>query len=190
MYNEIWSASVPPKVRIFPWRLSQNGLATQENRQRRSFERDARCQICGVEDESGFHAVVRCTKATALRHEMRNVWVLPNEQQFQHSGPDWLPLLLCSVDGETKAKTLLLWRAWHLRNDAIHGKGLETVYGSARFLTSYALSLNIAGQAVNGGPSDGKSKIQEGAKVQIRRHKDEADPLEWRRSELHPQTDG
>jgi hypothetical protein len=29
LYNEIWKANVPPKVRIFVWRLAQDGLATQ-----------------------------------------------------------------------------------------------------------------------------------------------------------------
>jgi hypothetical protein len=29
VYDRIWSADVPPKVRIFAWRLSQEGLATR-----------------------------------------------------------------------------------------------------------------------------------------------------------------
>jgi hypothetical protein len=31
LYNEIWSAKVPPKVRIFAWKLSHEGLATDSN---------------------------------------------------------------------------------------------------------------------------------------------------------------
>jgi hypothetical protein len=66
------------------------------------------------EDESGFHAVLRCTKAAALQHEMRKQWWLPGEQQFCESGPDWLILLLHTVDKDAKALILmLLWRAWH-----------------------------------------------------------------------------
>jgi hypothetical protein len=34
MYMAIWSAKVPPKVRIFAWKLSQEGLATDCNRKR------------------------------------------------------------------------------------------------------------------------------------------------------------
>jgi hypothetical protein len=32
IYKNIWSAHVPPKVRIFAWRLSQEGLSTQLSR--------------------------------------------------------------------------------------------------------------------------------------------------------------
>jgi hypothetical protein len=62
--------------------------------------------------------------------------------------PNWLLHLLASVDGETKACILLLlWRAWYLRNDAVHAKGEGSIAGSAGFLASYALALHIAKDA-------------------------------------------
>jgi 5-methylcytosine-specific restriction endonuclease McrA len=88
LYNEIWKAKVPPKVRIFSWRLSQDGLATQCNRKRRTLADDAVCQLCGREDETGYHAVVSCTKSRALRHEMIRHWLLPDEGHFRSTGPD------------------------------------------------------------------------------------------------------
>jgi hypothetical protein len=108
MYVDIWTTKVPAKVLIFAWRLEQEGLATQVNRRMRKLEKEAKCQIYGKEDESGHHAVVRCTKALALRMEMRNHWRLPNKSQFQHAGPDWLHTLLSTLDKEATAKTLLL----------------------------------------------------------------------------------
>ena len=43
---------------------------------------------------------------------------------------------------ENRAQLLFcLWRAWHLRNNAIHGDGKASVYGSARFVESYWRSL-------------------------------------------------
>jgi hypothetical protein len=86
LLNEVWTARVPTKVRIFEWRLSRDGLATQENRRRRTLE----SQVCGMEDKTGFHATVRCTKAAALRRELRKFWPLPKEAQFRDTGPDWL----------------------------------------------------------------------------------------------------
>jgi hypothetical protein len=41
----------------------------------------------------------------------------------------------------------VFWRVWHLRNDAMHGKGTTIVRGSMEFLTGYVVSLNIAEQA-------------------------------------------
>jgi hypothetical protein len=163
VFKEIWAAAAPLKVRMFVWRLSQEALTTQTNRKKQTLERDAVCQICGMEEESGYHAVVRCTKAVALRHEMRRHWSLSGELQFQYTGPDWLPQMLSMVDKETKARILLLfWRVWHLRND-VHGQGRSTVAGSAEFLKHYAVSLGFAGQArLVAANEKGKEKMEEG----------------------------
>jgi hypothetical protein len=91
--------------------------------------------------------VIRCTKSAALRDEMRRYWLLPEEKLFRFTGPDWLLILLNSVDTESKAKILLLlWQSWHLRNGIIHAHGTCSVTGSALFLISYAESLKIASQ--------------------------------------------
>jgi hypothetical protein len=125
LYKQVWSADVPPKVRVFAWRHAQEGLAMQENRKMRKLCKAATCQICGIKDETGFHAVVRCTKFVALKQEMRSVRLLSGEEQFWHSGSNWLVLLLSSVSKDMGARILLLfWRAWHLRNDLVHGDGL------------------------------------------------------------------
>jgi hypothetical protein len=71
MYRGVWNTEAPPKVRVFTWRLAQEGLATQENRKQRKLCDTTIYQICGMEDEMGFHAVLRCTKVFALRLEMR-----------------------------------------------------------------------------------------------------------------------
>jgi hypothetical protein len=71
-------------------------------------------------------------------------------------------MLFNSVSKDIKAKVLLMWRVWHLRNNIVHGKGLAMVFESAEFLTSYAKSLNIARRTEAGGPSDkGKGKVYE-----------------------------
>jgi hypothetical protein len=58
---------VPPKVHISAWKLSLDGLATQCNRKKRNLTEAATCHSCGCEDESGYHAIVQCTKAKVLR---------------------------------------------------------------------------------------------------------------------------
>jgi hypothetical protein len=66
LYKDIWSANVPQKVKIFAWRLAQEVLTTQLNRTYRKLEENGRCQICGAEDESAHHAVIRCTRVVSL----------------------------------------------------------------------------------------------------------------------------
>jgi hypothetical protein len=127
-------------------------------------EKKAKCQICGKEDETGHHAVVRCSKAKTLRMELKNYWGLPAECLFQIADPDWLLTLLGNLSEEETAKTLLLfWRAWFLRNDVMHEKGTTMVKGSVDFLTSYATTLNITKHAARGDPiNKGKKIIHEG----------------------------
>jgi hypothetical protein len=85
------------------------------------------CQICGKKEETRYHAVVvRCPKVVGLRHALRKVWNLPEEEQFRFSGP--FMHMLYSVDDESRDRIMLLfWRAWHLRNDVLHGKGNATI---------------------------------------------------------------
>lgn len=154
---------------MFAWRLCKNGLAIQLKRKSRTLTKLGTCDICGMEDESAHHAVVRCTKAAALRKEIQQHWLLPDEQQFTFSGPDWLFLLLSRVNKETGARILLLfWRAWYLRNDSIHGKGTGSIRGSVQFLVSYSESLNIIHHGQGALPdAKGKAKIDEGCGTRI-----------------------
>jgi hypothetical protein len=41
----------------------------------------------------------------ALRHELRNIWRLPEERWFSYTGPEWLLHLLASVDKDAQEKT-------------------------------------------------------------------------------------
>jgi hypothetical protein len=164
LFKGIWAAQVPPKVRIFAWRLSQEGLATQYNRKQRKLTQHATCQVCGAGDETGYHAVVQCPKARALWQELRGSWMLPNEEQFRYSGADWLILLLNSVSKEVGMYILLMfWRAWFLRNDVMFGKGTASIIESANFLTAYAETLQVGKRGEPKEPDDkGKAKLNEG----------------------------
>jgi hypothetical protein len=157
--------NVPQKVRIFAWRLAQDGLATQLNRRHRKPEESGRCQVCGAEDESGHHVVISCMRAASLWREMRNHWSLPPEHMFMQDSHEWLLMLLSLVNKDSKARILLLlWHSWHLRNDVIHGRGLATVKGFVELLSSHATSLNIISGIRGQEPSaKGKEVVWKGA---------------------------
>jgi hypothetical protein len=87
--------------------------------------------------------MVRCTKAVALRQALRHVWDLPGEASFYYIGPDWLLVLLNSVNKETRANLMFLFsRVWHLRNDIIFGKGESLISTSVVFLQNYLTPMN------------------------------------------------
>jgi hypothetical protein len=129
LWECIWSAPVPTKVRIFGWRLVADNLATKNNKWRRNLETINTCSICGTETKNSYHATMSCTKARALRHMMRNLWNIPKESDFRFTWNDWLLVLLSNRSKtEQGLILLLLWRAWHLRNNAIHEDGMLVFY--------------------------------------------------------------
>jgi hypothetical protein len=71
MWNIIWKAKVPPKVRVFGWELASNTLGVQALRCARNMDQIATCSICGMDQETNHHAMVECTKAKALRQILK-----------------------------------------------------------------------------------------------------------------------
>lgn len=138
IWRNIWNLQAPPKVKIFAWRLSRDCLATQRNRKSRKLVSDSTCRTCGGEEEDGFHAVISCTRAKALRKEMREYWRLPADEELTNYGPDWLLLILEKLGTEERAQfVLVLWRSWFLRNDSLFGSGKASVRASVIFLQNF-----------------------------------------------------
>jgi ribonuclease HI len=142
IWEVLWKTKVQPKIRIFGWQLAHDSLPTGKNKWKRTLEIINVCKLCGQREEDGYHATVACTRARALREEMRKVWALPAEKHFKYTGRDWLLILLHGLSPEMRANVLmLLWRAWHLRNDAIHVKGEASIQESVNFLVRYSAEL-------------------------------------------------
>jgi hypothetical protein len=99
---------VPPKVRVFGWKLATNTLGVQVRRCRRKMDILPTCSICGTEAETSFHAMIVCTKVKALRQKMREEWDLPPDNNLRFKGDDWAIVLLSQVDDRMRAKLLFL----------------------------------------------------------------------------------
>lgn len=143
----IWQCPVPPKVRIFGWKLASNALATQENMYGRGMEEDPTCIVCGREPEDAFHAMMRCPHARDLWAVMRQEWSLPAERTFVPTGPEWILQALRAMTEQQRAMVLMiLWRIWHSHNEITHNKEPPTVQSSKHFLVSYLNSLMLIQQ--------------------------------------------
>ena len=141
IWDVIWKSNVPQKIRIFTWRLATEALAVQKSRCSRNMTTDPTCSICGREPEDGYHATMRCTKAAALRENIRKIWELPNENKLQNTGTEWTLNILSSVNADMRVKLMLLWwRAWHLRNNIIFGDGKAGIVSSTEFLNNYLMT--------------------------------------------------
>jgi ribonuclease HI len=142
VWDLVWKADVPQKVRIFAWRAATGSLAVKHGLHRRISTIDPVCSICGTCVEDDHHALITCTIAKALRHELRTIWSLPDEVLFNVKGKEWLLHLLSNATKEMRPKILfLLWRTWHHRNNIVHGDGKASVSASVSFLASYLTSF-------------------------------------------------
>ncbi|PNT64330.1 hypothetical protein BRADI_4g27666v3 [Brachypodium distachyon] len=160
LWNMIWECAVPPKIKVFAWKLAKESLAVQVNRHHRFKKVLPICSICGVENEDGFHAAMSCTKAKALRESVRSNWLLRSDSEMCNSGPDWVLMLLSKVAAVCRTHLLFLWwGAWHLRNDIIFAKGDASVTASAQFLFNYADSLQHLGKKIPKPDLKGKAPL-------------------------------
>jgi hypothetical protein len=101
-----------------------------------------------MQDETGYHATMVCTKALALRQGLKKVWNLPPEPVLAQSGNDWVLVLLDRLDHDMRCKMMFLWwRAWHHRNNIIFDDGLASVQNSISFLQNYLTTT----QSLNAG---------------------------------------
>lgn len=78
-WRDYWKMPLPHKILVFGWKIANNGLATQQNKHRRSIVQLDTCEICGNGAETLNHALVGCTHTTQLLTAMRTFWALPDE---------------------------------------------------------------------------------------------------------------
>lgn len=135
LWKLIWRAHIPQKIKIVAWKASVGALATMLGKVEHHIGVRAICPICGVEEETSFHALVTCGHARVLWDRMREVWPLPPSERLQHTGKDWLLLVLagCSADSRSMI-ILLIWRIWQMRNDIFHGNDATPTSISFEFL--------------------------------------------------------
>jgi hypothetical protein len=98
------------------------------------------CRICCAHREDLFHALMHCPHASALWEAMREVWEIPRVSTPARDR--WLEAWLLSMPMKLCDRVLMIvWRVWHARNKATHGKPLPLTIGSRRFIYSYMSSL-------------------------------------------------
>lgn len=141
-WRNLWKLNIPYKVKVFAWKLGNNGLAVKKNKMSRNIVADDICDVCGQVPEDGHHAAIGCRHATTLRNAMREHWCLSPEADLHYSGPEWFLSLLGRLDEATAASlVLILWRAWAARNDITHSTRGPGIGKSVSFLLRLEDSL-------------------------------------------------
>jgi len=93
----IWKLDVPPRIKVFAWKVGAQALATKMNLAIRVPAVDMRCDICGAVEELDVHVLFLCPLA-------REVW--------SHSGFEdalWQGGGLTALDIMGRLRTSCLW---------------------------------------------------------------------------------
>jgi hypothetical protein len=146
VWRKIWKLPVLPKVQNFIWKVTRSGLPTNANRRYRHLTNDASCEMCGAMVEDGYHAVMLCPHAKALRDAMRGVWCLPPKELLRYNGPEWL-LTVPDVGKmeEVANLAMVLWRLRTVRNKMTQAQEALSIVGSAEFLMKLENDLKADG---------------------------------------------
>ncbi|KAL0415513.1 UNVERIFIED_CONTAM: hypothetical protein Slati_3383200 [Sesamum latifolium] len=113
-WSSLWKSRVPPKVKVFMWRLCMEALPTLDRLARRKQDIDVCCGACGGAAESSRHVLLECTVA-------RQFWAMsqiPWRYIFNWpcSAIDWVTQVGKPVRGGEKDYFFMFyWTLWKLR---------------------------------------------------------------------------
>jgi hypothetical protein len=65
-WRKLWKHEIPPKLRIFAWRIARQSLPTSEVAHHRHIADEATCLICGFAEDSWRHSLMECGMARCI----------------------------------------------------------------------------------------------------------------------------
>ncbi|KAL6176865.1 hypothetical protein ACLB2K_053497 [Fragaria x ananassa] len=77
LWNKIWKAKVPGKVKVCAWKAASNILPTRSRLSERGVDIDNQCSFCEEEVESPIHVLRDCSHATKCL-QLAQVPLMPN----------------------------------------------------------------------------------------------------------------
>ncbi|OMO88867.1 hypothetical protein COLO4_20039 [Corchorus olitorius] len=109
LWSRVWSASVPPKVRYFAWRLLWNLLPLKTNLQKRGMEIDGVCVVCNSHAEALGHVFFTCPFSHRV-WEIAAPWVICCVEQWSGLEDFWMRIVAKAVSvGQLDIFLVLLW---------------------------------------------------------------------------------
>jgi len=120
-WRRVWRTDVPPKVKVFWWRVTNGFLPARQILKRRHVEPIANCEVCGADEESIKHVLIDCTMA---RRFWEQVYKLSGAKLPKLHHATWAHDLLDPAIVQRKNATVILcgmWAIWMCRNQRRHG---------------------------------------------------------------------
>jgi ribonuclease HI len=122
IWNKLWTVKVPPKVRVFWWKVANDFMPSKANLYRRHIEKTAACDFCGAQEESTLHALVDCSYARLFWGKLKEMTGIKLPKMCPRTWAfDLLDDSICSAS--TRGILMCgMWSLWNSRNDRRHGK--------------------------------------------------------------------
>lgn len=143
VWQAIWRMEVPPKVRVFWWRVVHGFLPARHVLYKRHIDKVANCEVCGAEGETIKHVLMDCTITQSFWRSAREVTGIKVPILHDHT---WARDLLCDqVCSRKEAATIMcgMWSLWMMRNSRKHdqpvipmAKAIQWVWDTAYDLWS------------------------------------------------------
>ncbi|KAL5580419.1 hypothetical protein UlMin_012861 [Ulmus minor] len=140
LWNFLWQASIPPKVKIFWWRALHNIIPTSWNLRVHHVPTDLKCSLCGSGIETTVHSLFLCPKVKFIWKKSGMVDCLSAARSGNMVDVAfWAKDHLSSENFELFA--MYTWEVWNLRNSWTHGKEAVLKGNELRWIPDYLSSF-------------------------------------------------
>jgi hypothetical protein len=154
----IWRLPIPPKVKVFWWRVIHEFLPTRHILWKRHIEPVPFCEVCGAPEESIYHVLLECSIAKEFWHQVRvGIGV-----KMPHLNPlTWATDIISGVCLEKDLAVFLcgMWALWMRRNKKRHDEHLISLQHAVEWVKDIAFDLwNLTHQLRSKGPTQEMQK--------------------------------
>jgi len=122
-WKKLWSLSVPPRIKLFGWKVGVGALATKANIANRIRDFPASCELCGCTEDSAAHALFVCPVAVAVWSESgmaEDLWGVG-----PWSAAEQLVRVAAVLDVQKLGDFVaIMWAIWNERNRVLFGNAL------------------------------------------------------------------
>jgi len=132
----LWKLDVPPKIRVFWWRVLHKSLPSKAELKRRHVAGESHCEMCGEDEESLFHVFFACPLARRFWGEVKKLMGITVPRL--HPGSWELDVLQPGVCSVATARVVICgaWALWTGRNGRRHGRKTWEPGATAKYIST------------------------------------------------------
>lgn len=162
IWNDVWSAKVAPKIKMFMWKCLSNALPTRVNLCKKKVGVSACCPVCGGQEETLIHLFTGCdwTKAVWFGSPLQWGQVPSPSLSFKDWFEQKMKCLKNLNDDPASIVALfynILWAIWKARNEFIFESRsicpMYTIYTAVDSCDKFLAANSNADQTVPAGDS-------------------------------------